>query len=79
MAYSAIKIRTKWYRQDLTTGRLQAVRDDGPDNPVPLIRRLGFSSVTTILGATLLVIQTLDPMTVFSPTTVSPPRIVALA
>lgn len=51
----------------------------GGAGPDPLMRRFGFSSVTIMFGPTLPVNQTLEPITVFSPTTVSPPRIVALA
>ena len=40
---------------------------------------LGFSSTTVVCGATLCVSQTLEPMTASWPTTVLPPRIVALA
>ena len=43
------------------------------------MRRFGFSSVTTVPGAMLDVIQAFEPITAPLPITVSPPRIVAFA
>ena len=42
-------------------------------------RSVGFSMVTTVLGGTLLLSETLAPMTELRPMIVSPPKMVALA